>query len=46
MTVHGMTPLRFKEIHPQELNIQLASSKEYRQGINHDNSLSSYKTWN
>jgi len=28
MTVRGMAPLLFKEIHPQELNVQLASQKK------------------
>lgn len=46
MTVRGMAPLLFKEIHPQELNVQLASSKENRWGINSGNSLPAYETWN
>lgn len=37
MTVHGMAPLLLKEIHPQELSVQLASSKEKRWEINSGN---------
>lgn len=44
MIVCGMAPLFFKETHPQELNVQLASSKENRWGINSGNRLPAYES--